>query len=132
MVGVKKEVEYPVLTIPKYISVLEAYNQSCQDCTSACLPKIDLHIRECTFGSLSVKMVHSRFALIGGKTTNQESAFLLAQEFGSFWPVRDDKLGHNGEDNGSKSLDDENPSPTVVASNSGHICDCIGKQLHFV
>lgn len=90
MVGVKKDVAYPVLTIPRYIKILfRKLNVEKLD-GGIFLPQVDLRIREDSIGSLFIPAAHLSICRVERQTVDQKIAFFGGKEPGSFWPVGND------------------------------------------
>jgi len=86
------------------------------------IPDVDLPVGENAPGGFLVEGVHPGFcAVFLSETAEEEGALVGAEEFGCLGPVDDEEFADYGDDDCEEAFDDEDPSPAVVASDSGHV-----------
>jgi hypothetical protein len=126
---VKKDVAYPVLTIPMYIKIL--FPKSDLNIRDYWLdsPQVDLRVREDSLGRLLVPSVHLGVCCVYRQTVDQELAFFHGKEPGRLGPVGDEPERDESDDTSEEPFKDEDPAPATVASNTGHVGNCICKKL---
>ena len=73
-------------------------------------------------------MAHLSVFVVESKSTNPESTFLFRVEFGGLWPIRYDEVACSSDHNSEETFQNEDPSPSVVASNTFHMSDGIRKK----
>lgn len=91
-------------------------------------PKPDLPILKTAFDGLCVKSVHPCLARTFEDACFKEEAFIVVKERRIIRPIGHGEEAEYANDYANETLDDEDPSPSLIASRTGHSRDCIGEQ----
>lgn len=130
IVGMKKLVEYPVVTTPMYIldiSIFCSFHSGNNLQGSA----IYLPIRKDSRCSTLIECVHLGVASIRGKLLDKQSALFIGKKLCCLGPVNNPELRNTADDNGGESFDNKDPAPCFASRHTAHICNCVGKKLFY-
>lgn len=90
-------------------------------------PQVDLGVRKDSLCSSLVQSVHYCVASVVAQSSKEESAFFVVQETRRLWPVHEPELGKQTEENSDDALDDEDPAPAAITSDTIHFGDGEGE-----
>jgi hypothetical protein len=87
----------------------------------------DLPVFESILGELDVEGIRED-GTIFFKAANDLLALRVVEELGSVGVIVHNEEGHDSKDHGEETLDDEDPSPTIKATNTVHLHDTTGEE----
>lgn len=76
----------------------------------------------------AVKVLGGATLAVHNQAALDANAVVGAEEAGSLGPVKHKPPAEDADENGSDTLDDENPCPARSATNAVHLCDSGGKE----
>ncbi|KIX92183.1 uncharacterized protein Z520_12064 [Fonsecaea multimorphosa CBS 102226] len=115
--------------MPKYMAILV----NCQalvykNAQGSGSPKIYLSTTRDAVRRLLVPVTHFHISLVGSQRTKKEGTLIPGQGLGCLQPVRNGPEGDDGNHDGSKSFEDEDPAPRSVPSDAIHVTSRRSKE----
>jgi hypothetical protein len=87
----------------------------------------DPPVLESILGELDIEGIRENGTILF-KAANNLLALRIVEELGSVGVIVHDEESHDSKDHGEETLDDEDPSPTVKATNTVHLHDTTGEK----